>query len=132
MRVLSPMIEPPLRRLDGSTARTATRCPAAVRRGPSSSMNVDLPAPGVPLIPTRTAPPVAGSTASSSGDASARRSGRVDSTSVIDWASARRSPARTRSASASVSALTPDRPAPVLTRRPRPAADRRPATGATR
>ena len=46
MRVLSPMIEPPLRRLDGSTASTATRCPAAVRRDPSSSMKVDLPAPG--------------------------------------------------------------------------------------
>src|SRR5262245_6063334 len=99
MRVLSPMIEPPLRRLDGSTASTATRCPAAVSRVPSSSMNVDLPDPGVPLTPTRTALPVAGSTSSRSAAASARRSGSVDSISVIERASARRSPARSRSAS---------------------------------
>ena len=31
MRVLSPRIEPPLRVEDGSTASTATRCPAEVR-----------------------------------------------------------------------------------------------------
>ena len=55
MRVLSPRIDPPLRRLDGSMASTATRWPAAVRRVPSSSMKVDLPAPGVPVMPTRTA-----------------------------------------------------------------------------
>ena len=66
MRVLSPRIDPPLRRLDGSTASTATRWPAAVRWPPSSSMNVDLPAPGVPVMPRRMAPPVRASTASRS------------------------------------------------------------------
>ena len=98
MRVLSPMIEPPLRRLDGSTASTATRCPAAVSRVPSSSMNVDLPEPGVPLTPTRTALPVAGSTSSSRRPPRPAASGRVDSINVIERANARRSPARSRSA----------------------------------
>ena len=92
MRVLSPRIEPPLRVLDGSTASTATRWPASTRCRPSASMNVDLPAPGAPLMPTRIAPPVAGSSASSSATASSRWSARVDSTSVIARASARRSP----------------------------------------
>ena len=57
MRVLSPRIEPRVRVEDGSTASTATRCPAPVRRVPSSSMNVDFPTPGTPLMPTRCAPP---------------------------------------------------------------------------
>ena len=95
MRVLSPRIEPPLRALDGSTASTATRWPASTRCRPSASMNVDLPTPGAPLMPTRIAPPVAGSSSSSSASASSRWSARVDSTSVIARASARRSPART-------------------------------------
>jgi hypothetical protein len=46
MRVLSPRIEPPPRVLDGSTASTATSCPASTRFRPSVSMNVDFPAPG--------------------------------------------------------------------------------------
>ena len=55
MRVLSPRIDPPVRVLDGSTASTATRCPASTRCMPSASMNVDLPAPGAPVMPTRIA-----------------------------------------------------------------------------
>ncbi len=55
MRVLSPRIEPPVRRLDGSTASTATRSPCAMRCIPNASMNVDLPAPGGPLMPIRVA-----------------------------------------------------------------------------
>ncbi len=35
MRVLSPRIDPPVRELEGSTASTATRWPAAVRLTPS-------------------------------------------------------------------------------------------------
>ena len=95
MRVLSPRIEPPLRVLDGSTASTATRWPCSTRCSPSASMKVDLPAPGAPVMPTRTAPPRAGSSSSSSASASARWSARVDSTSVIARASARRSPSTT-------------------------------------
>ena len=40
---------------DGSTASTPTRWPAAVRLPPSASMNVDLPTPGTPEMPTRVA-----------------------------------------------------------------------------
>ena len=72
MRVLSPRIEPPVRVLDGSTASTASLLPASTRCMPSASMNVDLPAPGAPVMPTRTALPVAGINASSSATASAR------------------------------------------------------------
>ena len=61
MRVLSPRIEPPERRLEGSTASTATWWPCSIRWAPSASMKVDLPAPGVPEMPSRTALPVAGS-----------------------------------------------------------------------
>src|SRR5262249_57963320 len=55
MRVLSAKIEPPLRADDGSTARTATWWPWAVRNVPSTSMVVDLPTPGAPVMPTRVA-----------------------------------------------------------------------------
>ncbi len=64
MRVLSPRIEPPVREEEGSTASTATRWPAAVRLDPRASMVVDLPTPGTPVMPTRIALPVWGSTAS--------------------------------------------------------------------
>ena len=68
-------------------------------------MKVDLPAPGGPLMPKRTAPPLSGSRRASR---AARRSwswARADSTSVIARASARRSPATTSRASAAVSPL---------------------------
>ncbi len=58
MRVLSPRIEPPVRVDEGSTASTATLCPASVRYVPSASIVVDLPAPGAPVMPSRTAFPV--------------------------------------------------------------------------
>ena len=61
MRVLSPRIEPPETSEDGSTASTATRRPESARWMPSASMKVDLPTPGGPEMPTRAAPPVAGS-----------------------------------------------------------------------
>ena len=55
-------------------------------------MNVDLPTPGAPVMPTRSAWPVAGSTLAITARASAWWSGRVDSASVIVLASKRRSP----------------------------------------
>ena len=61
MRVLSPRIEPPLRWLEGSTASTAILWPCAITCRPKASMKVDLPAPGVPEMPSRIAWPVLGS-----------------------------------------------------------------------
>src|SRR5262245_15266105 len=101
-RVLSPRMLPPESALDGSTARTATRLPSPIRWRPNASMNVLLPTPGTPLTPMRAAPPVWGSRISSRRCASRWWSARVLSTSVIAFASARRSPARTAAASASV------------------------------
>ena len=63
MRVLSPRMLPLVTVLLGSTASTATLCPRSQSHVPSASMNVLLPAPGTPVMPTRTAPPVRGSTA---------------------------------------------------------------------
>ena len=88
-------IDPPVRDDVGSTASTATRWPAAVRLVPRVSMNVDLPAPGTPVMPTRCARPECGSSRTSSSCASAMCSALVDSTSVIARPSAVRSPAST-------------------------------------
>ncbi len=71
IRVLSPRIDPPEIVLDGSTARTATRCPWAITCSPSASMNVDFPEPGAPLIPSRSEPPVRGRIASTTASARA-------------------------------------------------------------
>ena len=76
MRVLSPSTDPPVRMLDGSTASTPTLWPSETSHDPSASMKVDLPTPGTPEMPTRTAPPApilcAAVKASSSSRASAR------------------------------------------------------------
>ena len=58
-------------------------------------MNVDLPAPGTPVIPMRWAPPAFGSSRVSSSWAARWWSRRVDSTSVIARPSIVRSAART-------------------------------------
>src|SRR5574343_1294097 len=90
MRVLSPRIEPPDTVEDGSTASTATRWPCPIRYRPSASMKVDLPTPGTPLMPSRKDFPVWGSRPVSSSSASRRWSARMDSSSVIALAMARR------------------------------------------
>jgi hypothetical protein len=56
MRVLSPRMLPPVTLLLGSMASTATRLPCRVSSVPSASMNVLLPTPGTPVMPTRRAP----------------------------------------------------------------------------
>ena len=94
MRVLSPRIAPPPRFEAGSTASTAIRRPSAMPARPKRSIKVDLPAPGGPEMPMRTALPVSGSSASISLSASSRWSGRTNSTRVMARASARRSPCR--------------------------------------
>ena len=88
IRVLSPRMLPLVRVDDGSTANTATRCGEPVSLPlvspvPSASMNVDLPTPGTPVIPTRRAPPERGSSRVSSSWARSRCSALVDSTRVI-------------------------------------------------
>src|SRR4051812_18793201 len=120
IRVLSPRIEPPERDDDGSTARTATLEPAAVRSTPSWSMKVDLPTPGTPLIPTRRAPPACGRSSTSSSCAASRWSARRDSTSVMARDIARRLPARTPPTSAGTppSRLTPPPEGPKWPLRP--------------
>jgi hypothetical protein len=53
MRVLSPRMLPPVTSLEGSTASTATLCPASTSFMPRASTKVLLPAPGVPVTPRR-------------------------------------------------------------------------------
>ena len=60
IRVLSPRIEPPLRSELGSMASTASLWSSPVTSPPIASMNVDLPAPGTPVIPIRTERPAWG------------------------------------------------------------------------
>jgi len=100
IRVLSPRMEPPVMVLDGSIASTATRCPRRISSSPRASMNVDFPAPGEPLIPSRIESPVCGRSASSTPAARRRWSDRVDSISVMVFASARGWRFRTPSTSA--------------------------------
>ncbi len=99
IRVRSPSIDPPVRVLDGSTASTATLWPASISFTPSASMSVDLPEPGTPVMPTRTALPVCERSSRNSSRERWWSSGRRDSTSVIARASSRRSPPRTPSTS---------------------------------
>ena len=53
IRVLSPSILPFERSDEGSMASTAKWLPCLHRCVPSASINVDLPAPGTPVMPTR-------------------------------------------------------------------------------
>lgn len=97
IRVLSPKIEPPERVDDGSTAKTATRLPCPVSICPKLSIKVDLPTPGVPDSPMRSADRSVPN-AANNWAAAVRSWGRVDSTNVIARAKARRSPDRMCSA----------------------------------
>ena len=54
IRVLSPRMEPLLRSELGSIASTESLCPRLATMSPIASINVDLPAPGTPVIPIRT------------------------------------------------------------------------------
>jgi hypothetical protein len=101
MRVLSPRIDPPLRLEEGSTERTASRCPMSMRWLPRDSTKVDLPTPGGPVMPTLTAFPVSGAIRSRSASAAGRSPGRIDSTRVMARASDLLSPDRTPEASCS-------------------------------
>ena len=97
IRVLSPRMLPPVRLDVGSTASTATCRPSSTSRMPTASMNVDLPAPGTPVMPMRWAPPAAGRRRPTISAARRWWSSRRDSTSVIARPIVTRSPARTPS-----------------------------------
>ena len=68
LRIPQRMLEVsiPVRLDDGSTASTATLRPWPVRKAPRVSMVVDLPTPGAPVMPTRMAWPVRGSSSCTS------------------------------------------------------------------
>ena len=53
MRVLSPSMEPLVRSLEGSMASTASLPPCFSTCRPNTSIDVDLPAPGTPVMPIR-------------------------------------------------------------------------------
>ncbi len=98
MRVLSPRMLPRVRLLVGSMASTATRWPAAMRANPSASMSVLLPAPGTPVMPTRSAPPLWGSSRRKTSCAVSKWAGALLSIRVMARASTARSPASTPAA----------------------------------
>ncbi len=103
MRVRSPRMEPPVLDELGSTASTATLWWCSVMSlTPMASMNVDLPAPGTPEMPTRNAFPVWGARCWRSSCARGLCAGLVDSTSVIARATWPREFSRTFSANCSI------------------------------
>ena len=103
MRVLSPRIEPRVFVDDGSMASTASLWPSPMSVMPRASMNVDLPTPGTPVMPTRNALPVKGKSLTRSSCASTRWAGAVDSSRVMAREMWVRSPARTPVNSSSTS-----------------------------
>src|SRR6516162_2955267 len=103
MRVLSARIDPPVRREDGSTASTATLRAFVVNMLPSALISVDLPTPGAPVMPTRTALPVSGKSACINAAAEPRWSARLLSIKVMARESTMRSPPRSPRAMRSVS-----------------------------
>src|SRR5689334_8547373 len=92
IRTRSPRRAPPENGEDGSTARTPTRR-SAFRSSPTSAfVEVDLPTPGDPVMPTTWAWPAWGASAA----ITSRSSGDSSSTSEISRATARGSPSRAR------------------------------------
>ena len=95
MRVLSPSSEPFVRVEEGSTASTATRWPLRMASMPSRSIKVLLPAPGMPVMPSRWVRRSGWWVRRRSSSLRAWCSGSVLSTHVMAWASASRCPAST-------------------------------------
>src|SRR5665811_2633223 len=95
MRTRSPSKAPPENGEDGSTASTPTRLPALRIAVTSADVEVDLPTPGEPVIPTMWARPVCGASAA----LTSRSCGDASSTIEISRATARASPACARSTS---------------------------------
>src|SRR5690606_530249 len=107
-RVWSPSKLPPVRRLDGSMARTAGRSPASITWAPSTSSKLLFPTPAGPVIPMRTTSRARSSRSArfTRSVATFRSSARRLSHRLMARASARRSPATTRGQSARARAST--------------------------
>src|SRR5690242_5160166 len=89
MRTRSPSRAPPENGEDGSTARTPTRLPCARKAATSALVEVDLPTPGLPVMPMTCAVPEWGASAAMT----SRSAGWASSTSDIRRATARGEPA---------------------------------------
>src|SRR3954451_20785740 len=99
IRTRSPSRAPPEKGDEGSTASTPTRLPA-LRRAPTSALvEVDLPTPGEPVMPTVWACPAYGARPA----ITSRSRGEASSTSEISLATERGSPSRALSTSSGTS-----------------------------
>ena len=85
IRIRSPSSAPPENGEDGSTASTPTRLPCSRYRVTRAEVDVDLPAPGGPVMPMTCARPVSGASAR----ATSRSCGLASSTREISRATAR-------------------------------------------
>src|SRR5665647_471195 len=99
MRIRSPSKAPPENGEDGSTARMPTRLPRALSAPTSALVIVDLPTPGLPVMPKMCARPVCGARAA----ITSRSAGWPSSTSEMSRATARGAPALAASTRAGTS-----------------------------
>ena len=99
IRVLSPRSAPWVRCEEGSTAKTATRAPRRTASSPNRSINVLLPAPGIPVSDAHALPCTGGE--AQEGFVAVWWSGWALSTQVMACANASRCPSRTALASVS-------------------------------
>ena len=113
-RIRSPRMAPWVNGLVGSTEITPAVRPSERTLPTSAETRVDFPTPGAPVTPTTCARPVSGK----SRRTSSRASGSPCSTSEIACASARVSPARTRSANSDAFMRSAEQPEPGRPRCP--------------
>src|SRR5450631_245850 len=99
MRIRSPSRAPPEKGEEGSTARIPTRLPRARKAPTIALVKVDLPTPGLPVMPKMCARPVWGARA----DITSRNAGWPSSTNEISRATARGAPALAASTRAGTS-----------------------------
>src|SRR5665647_3136032 len=99
MRIRSPSNAPPEKGEDGSTARMPPRLPRALSAPTSALVIVDLPTPGLPVMPKMCARPVCGARAA----ITSRSAGWPSSTSEMSRATARGAPALAASTRAGTS-----------------------------
>src|SRR5664280_1530387 len=99
MRIRSPSRAPPENGEEGSTARMPTRLPRPRKAPTRALVKVDLPTPGLPVIPKMCARPVCGASVA----ITSRSAGWPSSTSEISRATARGAPALAASTRAGTS-----------------------------
>src|SRR5680860_43148 len=110
IRTRSPSSAPPEKGDDGSTASTPTRLSVARSAFTIAEVDVDLPTPGEPVMPTIWAFPVYGASPA----ITSRSSGEASSTREMSLATARASPSLARSTRSGTEAANPlrERPPP--------------------